>query len=319
MKRALNRSPRTGARSGFTLVELLVVIGIIAVLISILLPSLASARRQAALVKCGSNLRQIGVLINMYVNENRGSLPYGTWSGSTPSGYDGSKAGDWTTLLMHTMDPKNDPSWNAAPQYTADNPGARGIFICPAARIGTALGTISHYSAHPRLMPSISYVPDYDGHEGTAPAGKQWYFQPYHIAKIKRATDIALIFDGSLTNTTGGVSDRWSADPVAKYLDSGRIYWSTFLTDNYSWDNNWWMTASFPIDTNAGIGGAAADWNTDNDNNTANIRFRHNKNNTANVLYVDGHVQPSQASNSSNTDLKRGNINVNWIKSNLAW
>jgi prepilin-type N-terminal cleavage/methylation domain-containing protein/prepilin-type processing-associated H-X9-DG protein len=62
-------------RNAFTLVELLVVIGIIAVLISILLPTLARARAAANAVKCAANLRAIGQGIATYVVNNRGSLP----------------------------------------------------------------------------------------------------------------------------------------------------------------------------------------------------------------------------------------------------
>lgn len=90
------------ASCGFTLVELLVVIGIIALLISILLPALNKARESAIRISCLSNVRQIATGFQIYCNDNQGSLP--------PMGILGGSYVDfWCGILLPYMT-GNDPT-----------------------------------------------------------------------------------------------------------------------------------------------------------------------------------------------------------------
>jgi prepilin-type N-terminal cleavage/methylation domain-containing protein len=103
-------------KPGFTLVELLVVIGIIALLIALLLPTLTSAREAANRVKCAGNLRAMGQFIYLFAKDHKGRVPE---SQDTPN----SGFGGWNPTWMYTKD-----YFVLVDQYGAD----QRLFICPS-------------------------------------------------------------------------------------------------------------------------------------------------------------------------------------------
>jgi prepilin-type N-terminal cleavage/methylation domain-containing protein len=113
--------PPATSRQGFTLIELLVVIAIIAILAALLLPALAKAKEKANQASCISNLKQIGIGLALYIDDNEGYFPIA--KSVTATGDDL----NWTKTLGPYL-PQQGP--NATSK-------AHKVFVCPSARYGT--------------------------------------------------------------------------------------------------------------------------------------------------------------------------------------
>jgi prepilin-type N-terminal cleavage/methylation domain-containing protein/prepilin-type processing-associated H-X9-DG protein len=180
------RTPRPRTRA-FTLVELLVVIGIIAALIAILLPALNWARASSRRVACRSNLRQVGQAFTMYMDTSKGKLP-----------------------LVNTM-PSLQPPINPGPSmpelFDPYVQGVKRTFQCGDDRLPTGSGTYfvqeqSSYQYNPFLASLFAYRPlsDVNAHRGSAafPILVAFDYEPFHGPSGKPGSCNYLFADGSV-------------------------------------------------------------------------------------------------------------------------
>jgi prepilin-type N-terminal cleavage/methylation domain-containing protein/prepilin-type processing-associated H-X9-DG protein len=265
MQRTLHagRGKSVGRQRGFTLVELLVVIGIIALLISILLPALNNAREQARATKCASNLREIGKAVQIYVNDYRGDLaPWtnlGTVVAANGVDYVDPNALDSTGVERGSY-------WGVF--YAAHSKMTKEIFNCPSENYRTNTdakqGKWKHYGLNAIGMSGLDPLTRQQLFGGdnnnillfTSKAGKNpadptksgWVGRNY--TKIKNPTGSIFCMDNFEETFDGNLDTMWN--------------WGQFAPPAYPYDMKWEI-------------------------------MRHLK--RANALFCDGHVELLDKSN----------------------
>lgn len=322
--------PGVCSSRGFTLVELLVVMGIIALLVGILLPVLSRAQDAARSTACKSNLRSIYQAAAIYAAENKGFLPYGFyWTNTNQATGDPNGSSDlswisWFTTLNRVMNSKSPTA-----DYTNGNPrgGASrlaynlsNVFRCPAA--GDFAQQV-HYYQHGVAMPHLPMELKFSA---TKPNGDRT-----PIDRPARMTDLyndnILFWDTPLLSGADGRTglpfirtndgEAGTASNVLpltfidgaqlrnpgitefRFRDDRDLFANTPETDFRRLE----QTIYFPTDelTERGTGGAGSPklftFNSDFGGNVltgqsvGNVRFRHIRQTTANVAFADGSVQ----------------------------
>jgi prepilin-type N-terminal cleavage/methylation domain-containing protein len=178
---------RAASRGGFTLIELLVVIAIIAILAGLLLPTLGRAKEKGRSIACVNNLKQLGVALNLYADENDGKLPTAEQVPSMPL-----DPANPLPRICDLLAPHLGYATNALPKVMT-------VFRCPKDNVGrfeqngSSYEWNSWYNGRPAHNPRTSQNPvsdallmyDYENFHGASTNGtKNVLFADYHVAKL---------------------------------------------------------------------------------------------------------------------------------------
>jgi len=317
-------SPR---RKGFTLVELLVVIGIIALLISILLPALGKARAAAQSAQCLANLRSMGQAMMIYVSENKGYLPgSGATSGLCIFNPNAAYATQYTATSVPPeapIDPfdyfapltkmmrikaKNAASPNAADRYK-DYMGMQQ-FVCPSyvgvisgpyagAPDAGAIQSVSYCTGWAMLVTSGNPTPGVTGATRIS-TGATWPVLPSgyapKITRVGQGAEKIFAADGAKFSTNSIVPDYNLTLPMT----------SGWASTNYSSFSNYSDFGPWSITTSSYDRSWAKQNSKSGNFDSRNLSFRHGGKGTnlrLNAVFYDGHADNMEELTVSNPRL----------------
>jgi prepilin-type N-terminal cleavage/methylation domain-containing protein/prepilin-type processing-associated H-X9-DG protein len=201
-------------RPGFTLVELLVVIGIIALLIAMLLPALRKARESAVTVSCASRMRQLDTAVMMFASDNKGSLPP-IFAGSATNFTFPSW---WNTPCIFPWNTSNNANTYNTGYLTPYIGYNVRVYVCP--------------SLETSMLPSTSaqWSYQYNRYLGGQPDSWWWLpvsgtwapCQPYKLGQVKGSSNFALFVDGANIQTTNNAGPPSGANGIG---NTGNKLW----------------------------------------------------------------------------------------------
>jgi prepilin-type N-terminal cleavage/methylation domain-containing protein/prepilin-type processing-associated H-X9-DG protein len=177
----------------FTLVELLVVIGIIALLIAILLPALNKARENANRLACLSNLKQLGGVMVMYINDNKGYFPFTPKVGGPPTyGHRDEDAIWWQSNIRAQIGD------GGLGRYLKLSPDNYRVLVCPSDDIQS-----HYYNGNPSLAYIFSYSMNYQIN-GNGPLAVM------KIVQVKQSAEKVLMYEEDEHTIDDGNAQLWS-------------------------------------------------------------------------------------------------------------
>jgi prepilin-type N-terminal cleavage/methylation domain-containing protein len=270
---------------GFTLVELLVVIGIIALLISILLPSLNRARQAANVIDCQARLRTMGQALSIYESNNRGLLPWAEITDSRP----GAKIQYWwwTYTLAEVMDRGTIARDGSLAHLSGVFRDKDTIDAADQPAVG-----INHYTCNQRLF----YRPDIPDDGPFFTGGSELPGGTYpqrKVTSVKRTSDVFVLWDAPQWQDNQG-----NAYAIAEAIDAWGWYNTGLITNSTSQLRLDLAIPPGQLGASGVSDGKAAQRKFNQDSQfsfggsgwQSHLRFRHMNNTTLAALVLDGHV-----------------------------